>query len=94
MGYSEFKSAPKSLTTSDQIGSGQIELRHLSPGLFQEIKKIGIHNHKGSGSRRVNMRDLEGDFGTGGFYMYSSDGTKRYRVTINSATDAFVITQV
>lgn len=93
-GYAEFKSSPKSVITSNDIGPGQIQLRHLDPGLFGEIKNIGLHNHSGTKSRRISIRNLQDDFGTDGFYMYSSDGTKRYHVTINSGTGAFVLTQV
>ena len=94
MGYATFKSAPKTLTTSDSIGSGQIKLEHLDPGLFSDIKSIGLHNHSGTKSRKVKFTDLEGAFGVNGFYMYSSDGTKRYKVTINSGTGAFVLTEI
>lgn len=93
MGYSTFKESPKAMTTSDQIGKGQIRLEHLDPGLFSEIRNVSLHTHTGSKSRRINVKDLEGAFGIGGFYMYSSDGTKRYKVTINSATGAFVLTE-
>lgn len=93
MGYSEFKSSPKAPVTSDQIGRGQVKAEHLDPGLFAELKAIGLHNHSGTRSRRVKLQDLEGAFGINGFFMYSSDGTKRYRVTINSGTGAFVLTE-
>ena len=93
-GYAEFKSAPKSLITADQIGSGQIGLRHFEPGLYSEIKALGSHNHSGTKSRRIKFTDLEGAYGREGFYMYSSDGTKKYHVTIDSGTNAFVLTQV
>lgn len=90
MGYSSFKSSPKALVTSDQIGNGQVRSEHLDPGLFQEIKSIGLHNHSGTKSRRVKLQDLEGAFGTTGFYMYSTTGV-RYHVTID-AGGAFVLT--
>jgi len=92
-GYAEFKSKGKAPITSDQIGVGQIKLEHLDPGLFAEIRNIALHNHSGSKSRRINLKDLEGAFGTSGFFAYSSDGTKRYKVTINSGTGAFVLTE-
>lgn len=93
MGYSSFKSSPKAVTTGDSIGNGEISLRHLDPGLFAEIRSIALHNHKGSKSRRIDLSDLQGAFGINGFFMYSSDGTKRYQVTIDSGTDAFVLTE-
>lgn len=93
MGYSTFKSAGKAPTTADQIGNGQIETRHLAPELFLQLQQIGSHSHTGVKSRKIQLRDLEGAFGIGGFYMYSSDGTKRYRITINSGTGAFVLTE-
>jgi hypothetical protein len=94
MSYAEFKGASKAPVTSDQIGNGQIELRHLSPELFTEIRKLPLHSHTGQGSKKVNVRNLEGSFGNAGFLIYSSDGTKRYQVTVNSATGAFVLTEV
>lgn len=93
MGYSSHKGSHKAPTTGDSIGSGEIQLRHLDPGLFAEIRSIALHNHKGAKSRRIDVRDLQGSFGIEGFYMYSSDGTKRYQVTIDSSTDAFVLTE-
>lgn len=94
MGYASFSSSPKALTTSEQIGSGQIELRHLSPSLFTEFRQIGLHNHTGTKSRKVNIRNLEGYFDKEGFIMYSSDATKRYQVTIDSSLNAFVLTDI
>jgi hypothetical protein len=94
VGYATFKSAPKNVTTSDQIGAGQVKLEHLDPALFAELQSIRSHAHTGAGSRRVRIQDLAGQFGTGGFYMYSSDATKKYRVTIDSGTGEFVLTEV
>lgn len=94
MGYATFKSSPKDVIQSEQIGPGQIKLEHLDPALFAEIRKISLHEHSGAGSRKINLRNLEGSFGIAGFIMYSSDGTKKYRVTINSGTNAFVLTQI
>lgn len=93
MGYATFKGASKGVITGDQIGAGQINLTHFDPGTYQEIRGVQLHNHSGAKSRRINLKDIEGAFGTGGFYCYSSDGTKRYKVTINSATGAFVLTE-
>lgn len=94
MGYATFKEAPKTLIKLEDIGSGQIELNHLSPALFVELRQVALHTHTGTRSRRINMKDLSGNFTSGGFYMYSSDATKRYKVTINSGTGAFVLTEV
>lgn len=85
MGYSSFANSPKNITKSEDIGSGQIELRHLAPSLFAEIQKIGLHNHSGVGSRKIKHQDLEGAYGKNGFILYSDDGTKRYRITINNS---------
>ena len=93
-GYSEFKSAGKAPVTGDQIGPGQITLAHLDSGLFSEIRNIALHSHTGAKSRRINLKDLEGTIGPMGFQMHSSDGTKKYQVTINSATNQFVLTQI
>ena len=84
MGYGEFKESPKSLITSEQIGKGQIQLFHLAASLFAEIQKIGLHNHSGVGSRKIEISNLNGAFGKTGFVMYSNDGTKRYRITIDN----------
>lgn len=85
MGYETFSKGPKNLTKSEDIGNGQIELRHLSSALFTEIKKTGTHNHSGIGSRKVRHSDLEGAYGKSGFIMYSNDGTKRYAITIDNS---------
>ena len=59
-------------------------MRHLSPALFAEIQRVGLHSHSGTGSRRIKAQDLEGAFGKNGFLMYSSDGTKRYKIQIGN----------
>ena len=73
MGYQTFATEGKNKTKSEDIGNGQIELRHLAPGLFAEIQKVGLHNHSGTG------------YGKNGFILYSNDGTKRFRITINNS---------
>ncbi len=93
-GYAEFKSSSKDLIKSSQIGPGQITLEHLAPSLFLEIRSVGTHSHTGSKSRKVDIRNLDGYFGVSGFHIYSSDGTKRYQVTVDSATGLFVLTEV
>lgn len=85
MGYSTFAGSPKNVTKAEDIGNGQIELRHLAPSLYAEIQKIGLHNHSGVGSRKIKHDDLEGAYGKNGFILYSDDGTKRYRITINNS---------
>lgn len=94
MGYASFSNSPKALTTSDQIGSGQIELRHLSPSLFTEFRQIALHNHSGTKSRKIDISNLEGSFKKDGFIIWSSDGTKRYQVTVDSSLNAFVLTEL
>lgn len=92
MGYATFGTSSKSLIKSSDIGNGQIQLSHLDPSLFSEIRKIALHNHSGVQSRRIDMRDLTGQFGKDGFFIYSSDGTKRYKLTIDSSLNAIVLT--
>lgn len=92
MGYFTFATAQKSLTKAEDIGDGQVELRHLSPTLFTELRKVSLHSHSGQGSRRINMRDLEGAFSSDGLRMYSSDG-KLWKATINTS-GAWVITEI
>lgn len=53
MGYLEFQTKPKALTTGDDIGKGQFGLKHLSPPLFLELQFIKLHTHKGVDSRRL-----------------------------------------
>lgn len=92
MGYATFSGSAKALIKSSDIGDGQIELQHLDPSLFSEIRKVSLHNHSGVQSRKIDIRDLIGSFSVNGFFMYSSDGTKRYQVTIDSSLNAFVLT--
>lgn len=92
--YQEFTRPGKDLTTGDQIASGAIELRHFSAALFSEFRQIQLHPHTGVKSVRVKLQDLDGYFPKSGFVMYSSDGAEKYRVTIDSGTNAFVITQI
>lgn len=92
--YKKFAFVPKNVTDGASIGNGEIGFNHLDPALFSEIRNIQLHKHTGTGSTKVKIQDLEGYFPRGGFIMYSSDGTKKYLVTINSGTGAFVLTQV
>ncbi len=85
MGYTAFATSGKAVTKSEDIGNGQIELRHLAPSLFAEVQKVGLHNHSGVGSRKIKHEDLEGAYGKNGFILYSDDGTKRYRIQINNS---------
>lgn len=94
MGYLTNANTPKALTKAEDIGNGQIQLRHLDPSLFAQIQQVNLHNHSGIKSRRINLRDLEGSFGVRGFEIYSSDGTKRYQLTIDASLNAIVLTQI
>ena len=84
MSYTSFAYAGKSPVKAEDIGPGQIQLSHLSPALFTEFKKVGLHNHSGSGSRKLNLSDLEGSFLVQGFMMTASDGS-RWMVTIDTS---------
>lgn len=86
--------SPKPLTVGSSIGNGEIELRHLAPELFSEIQNIRLHGHTGTKSRKIKLQDTIGYFGIDGFIAYSSDGSKKYKVTINSSTNAFVLTDI
>ena len=93
MGYATFKESGKDLIKSGDIGPGQVELHHMSPALFTEMRQINLHGHTGVKSRRIKTKDLTGPFSRGGFYIWSSDATKRYQVTVDSGTDDFVLTE-
>ena len=92
--YKKFAFTPKEVIAGGGVGEGEIDFGHLSPGLFAEIRNIQLHSHTGVGTTRVKIQDLDGYFLKSGFIMYSSDGTKKYQVTIDSGTDTFVITEV
>lgn len=79
--YQEQVRPGKSQTTGDQIANGAIELRHLSGGLFAEIRNIQLHKHTGVKSGRVSLAEIEGVFPAAGFLMYGTNSAK-YRVTI------------
>lgn len=53
MAYLEFETKPKALTGKDDIGQGQLSLKHLSPPLFLELQFIKLHTHKGVDSRKL-----------------------------------------
>lgn len=92
--YKKFAFTPKNVTEGGGIGNGEIGFEHLDAALFSAIRDIQLHKHTGTGSSRIKIQDLEGYFPRTGFLMYSSDGTKKYMVTINSGTGAFVLTEV
>mgnify|MGYP000861741293 CR=1 FL=1 len=80
----EFSRSPKPLVTTEQLAPGSVRLSHFSPELFTEFRQIGLHSHTGTRSRKVRTVDLDGAYGKDGFIMYSNDGTKRYRITIDN----------
>lgn len=80
----EFSRSPKPLVTGDQLAPGSVDLSHLSPTLFAEIRQVALHSHTGTRSRKIKTSDLDGPHGKDGFIMYSNDGTKKYRITIDN----------
>ena len=92
--YKKFAFTAKEVAQGSGIGEGEIDFGHLAPSLFAEIRNIQLHSHTGVGSTRVKIQDLDGYFAKAGFIMYSSDGTKKYQVTIDSGTGAFVLTEI
>jgi len=93
MGYNDFAGSPKALIRSEDIGPGQIDLAHLSPELFSAIRQITLHSHTGTKSKRIEIADLTGAFPKTGFVLYSSDGTKKWRMTVDN-TGAWVATDI
>lgn len=83
MGYMSFATTGKNQVKSEDVGAGQINISHLSPALYTEIKKIGLHNHSGANSRAIDLKDLRGAFGLIGFQIYSPDGS-RWQVTMGN----------
>lgn len=92
MGYISFAFAPKNVTKSEDIGPGQVNLEHLSPALYTEIRKIQLHRHSGQGSMQINLYDLAGYFTNAGFLMRSDDGTL-WKITVSDA-GALVVTEI
>ena len=54
MSYLQFKTTPKQVTEGDDIGSGQVELKHVHPAFFLEMQLIKLHTHEGSDSRKLD----------------------------------------
>lgn len=81
--YQTFAYTGKTLVKSEDIGPGQIELRHLSPALFQAVQMIQLHTHSGVGSTRIDLSGTEGFFPLTGFRMVSANG-KKWQVTIGN----------
>lgn len=75
MAYEDFIRPGKNQTTGDQIAPGSIDLYHLSPGLFAEIRQIQLHTHSGVKSVRIKCDDLDGSFLPDGIPIRSPDGT-------------------
>ena len=85
MSFATFKSAPKALIESSQIGPGQIEMGHLAPSLFSTLRQLDLHTHSGVKSRQIEFKDLTGAIGKNGFIMYADDASKKFRVRVNNA---------
>ena len=92
MSYQTFAHTGKTLVKSEDIGPGQIQLSHLSPALFSEIRMIQLHNHSGVGSVRLNLSGTEGFFPLTGYKMIAANGNK-YQVTISN-TGVLTTTQI
>lgn len=56
MGFQTFSFGGKAPVKGDDIGGGQIELRHLSPSLFLELQLIKLHSHSGVDSIPLTFR--------------------------------------
>ena len=73
----------KTLISGNEIEAGAIGLQHLSPGLYQEIRKITLHGHTGVGSVPIKLGDLTNSFPKEGFQMRDSSG-KVWTVTVST----------
>ena len=49
----ELAQKPKELIDKTSIGSGEVDITHLSPGLFGEIQLIKAHQHEGLTSKQL-----------------------------------------
>lgn len=92
MGYQTFAHTGKTLIKSEDIGSGQVSLRHMDPGLYTLIRMIQLHTHSGVDSPRLPLENTTGFFPLDGFKMVASNGNK-YKVTVNTS-GALVVTQI
>ena len=55
----ELSIKPKELIDKDSIADAEIELKHLSPGLFGEIRSIKTHGHEGVSAKKLTSSALE-----------------------------------
>ena len=92
MGYQTFAYSSKSMVKAEDIGPGQIQLRHLDPALFNQVQLIQLHNHSGVGSLKIDLANTQGFFTADGFRMTSSDG-KKWAITVNTS-GTLVVTQI
>ena len=83
--YKKFGFTPKAVSEGSSIGAGEIDFQHLSPALFSAVRNVQLHTHSGNGSVRLKLQDLIGYFPSTGFVMYSTDGSKKYMITITNA---------
>ena len=73
--FDSFVRPGKEQLTGGSIAPGAIDLRHLSPSLFSEIRQIQLHTHSGVKSRKVICADLDGSFAQTGIPIRSPNGT-------------------
>jgi len=59
-GYLKFKVTPKAVTEGGDIGSGEIQLKHVHPAFFLELQLIKLHTHEGSDSRTLDPEATPG----------------------------------
>lgn len=52
-GYLSQNLQPKALTSSPDIGRGQVETQHVSAPLFLELQLIKLHTHQGTDSAQL-----------------------------------------
>lgn len=54
MGYLDFETKSKALTRGDDIGKGQLDLKHLGPSLFLQLQMVQLHTHRGAESQLLS----------------------------------------
>lgn len=86
MGVRELSQKPKELVDGDSIAEGEIDARHLGPGLLGEMRRIATHGHEGVSSRKLTSSALSPhDYFPKIMVDYQTDDNDTIENTINKS---------
>lgn len=86
MSVRELSQKPKELVSKESIAKGEIDISHLSPGLFSQIKLISSHGHEGISSKKITAESIEvSNLIAKAQFDYQDDSNDKITNTVNKS---------